>query len=96
MPVHDAAVHAAVDAGSFSSLNPPEEVELAELLVELHPWAAGGMVRYARGGGEICMMAVRIARAHTGRDRVAICGYHGWTDWYAPCVSREIGPCRSV
>ena len=61
-PDVNAAVMAAVAAGSFSSLNAPEEVELAELLVSLHPWAkeCGAMVRYARGGGEICMMAVRI------------------------------------
>jgi len=43
------------------------------------------MVRYACGGGEICMMALRIARAHTQRDRVAICGYHGTWDWYLAC-----------
>lgn len=69
---------------SFSTLNAPEEVELAEVLLGLHPWAKGGQVRFARGGGEIDMMAVRIARAYTGRDRVAICGYHGWTDVSAP------------
>eukprot|EP01047_Picozoa_sp_COSAG01_P010677 COSAG01_NODE_457_length_16751_cov_34.906918_9_plen_213_part_00 len=57
-------------------------MELAELLLELHPWCAGGMVRYARGGGEINMLAARIARAATNRDRIAVCGYHGWTDWY--------------
>ncbi len=79
-PDVNAAVKAAVDAGSMSTLNAPEEVELAELLCELHPWA--GMVRYARGGGEAMAVAVRIARAKTGRDRVALCGYHGWQDWY--------------
>ena len=76
----DAAVKGAIDAGSASTLNAPEEVELAELLCELHPWA--GMVRYARAGGEAMMMAVRIARAKTGRDKVAFSGYHGWCDWY--------------
>src|SRR5471032_233266 len=65
-PDVDAAVKAAIDAGSASTLNAPEEVELAELLCELHPWA--GMVR--------------IARAKTGRDKVAFSGYHGWCDWY--------------
>ncbi len=79
-PDVNAAVKAAIDAGSMSTLNAPEEVELAELLCELHPWA--GMVRYARGGGEAMAVAVRIARAKTGRDRVALCGYHGWQDWY--------------
>jgi glutamate-1-semialdehyde 2,1-aminomutase len=76
----DNAVRAAIDSGSMSTLNPPEEVELAELLCELHPWA--GMVRYARCGGEAMAVAVRIARAHTAREKIAFCGYHGWHDWY--------------
>jgi glutamate-1-semialdehyde aminotransferase len=76
----DEAVCEAVANGSMSTLNAPEEVELAVLLCELHPWAQ--MVRYARTGGEAMAMAVRIARAHTGRDKVAFCGYHGWSDWY--------------
>jgi glutamate-1-semialdehyde aminotransferase len=81
-PDVNAAVHDAVERGSFSTLNAPEEVELAELLLELHPWCKDGMVRYARGGGEVNSIAVRIARAFTGRDVVAFCGYHGWCDWY--------------
>jgi glutamate-1-semialdehyde aminotransferase len=79
-PDVDAAVMEAVRAGSMSTLNSPDEPALAELLCELHPWAE--MVRYARSGGESMAVAVRIARAHTGRDRVAFCGYHGWHDWY--------------
>ena len=70
----------AITAGTVSTLNCPEEVDLAELLLELHPWA--DMVRYARTGGEIMAVAVRIARASTGRDKIAFCGYHGWHDWY--------------
>jgi len=76
----DAAARAAIDGGVMSTLNAPEEVELAELLCELHPWAE--RVRYARSGGEALAVAVRIARAATGRDRIAFCGYHGWSDWY--------------
>ena len=76
----DMAVKGAIDRGVASTLNCVEEVELGDVLVELHPWAQ--MVRYARGGGEAMAMAVRIARAHTGRDKVAFCGYHGWADWY--------------
>jgi len=76
----DDAVHAAIDAGSMCTLNAPEEVELADLLCELHPWA--DMVRYARCGGEAMAVAVRIARARSGREKVAFCGYHGWHDWY--------------
>ncbi len=79
-PDVDEAVRRAIDAGSMSTLNAPEEVELAELLCELHPWAE--MVRYARSGGEAMAIAVRIARARTRRDKLAFCGYHGWHDWY--------------
>src|SRR3989339_467265 len=74
------AVIKAVSSGNTSTLNAPEEVVLARLLCKLHPWAQ--MVRYARGGGEAMSVAVRIARAFTGRDKIAFCGYHGWTDWY--------------
>lgn len=76
----DGAVDRAVRNGVASSLNCAEEVELAELLCQLHPWA--DMVRFARTGGEAMSMSVRIARAATGRDVVAFCGYHGWSDWY--------------
>ena len=76
----DDAVIQAIRAGTTTTLNCPEEVELAELLLELHPWA--DMVRYARTGGEIMAIAVRIARAASGRDKIAFCGYHGWHDWY--------------
>lgn len=79
-PDVDKAVKDAIDRGSSSSLNCPEEVELAEELCCIHPWAE--MVRFARGGGESMAIAVRIARAHTGRDILVICGYHGWHDWY--------------
>ena len=74
------AVKLAIDAASMTTLNCPEEVELAELLVTLHPWAE--QVRFARGGGEAMAIAVRIARAATGRSTVAFSGYHGWHDWY--------------
>lgn len=79
-PDVDEAVRIAMDSGTMCTLNCPEEVELAELLCTLHPWAE--MVKYARGGGEAMSMAVRIARAATERDKVAFCGYHGWHDWY--------------
>jgi len=73
-------VKKAVDLGSMSTLNCPEEVELAELLLNLHHWA--DMVRFSRTGGEAMAIAVRIARAFAGKDRIAFCGYHGWHDWY--------------
>ena len=85
------AVVRRVQAGSMCTLNSPEEVELAELLVRLHPWADN--VRFARTGGEAMAVAVRIARARTGRDLVAICGYHGWHDWY---LAANLAPRRAA
>jgi glutamate-1-semialdehyde 2,1-aminomutase len=79
-PEIDEAVQKIIQDGNMSTLNCPEEVYLAERLVELHPWA--NMVRFARSGGEINSVAVRIARASTGKDKIAVCGYHGWHDWY--------------
>ncbi|RYE58067.1 MAG: aminotransferase class III-fold pyridoxal phosphate-dependent enzyme [Sphingobacteriales bacterium] len=79
-PEVDEAVHRAVDSGVMSTLNSPEEVHLAAKLIELHPWA--DMARFCRSGGEANAVAIRIARAASGRDKVAICGYHGWHDWY--------------
>lgn len=76
----DEAVIRAIRDGVNSSLNCPEEVQLAQALIELHPWF--GMVRYARSGGEAMALAVRIARAHSKRDTVLFSGYHGWNDWY--------------
>lgn len=79
-PEVDAAVQQTILAGNMSTFNCPEEVYLAEKLIELHPWA--DMVRFARSGGEANAIAIRIARAASGKDKVAICGYHGWHDWY--------------
>lgn len=76
----DKAVKEAINKGSMTTLNCPEEVELAELLLRLNTWAR--MVRYTRTGGEAMAVAVRISRAHSKKDQVAFCGYHGWHDWY--------------
>lgn len=76
----DDAVRSVIDLGNMSTLNAPEEVYLAEKLIELHPWA--DMVRFARSGGEANAIAIRIARAASGKEKVAVCGYHGWHDWY--------------
>jgi glutamate-1-semialdehyde 2,1-aminomutase len=87
----DAAVMQAVRDGNMSTLNCPEEVYLAEKLVEIHPWA--DMVRFARSGGEANAIAIRIARAASGKDKVAVCGYHGWHDWY---LSANLGDDKSL
>ncbi len=76
----NAAVKRRVNLGSYATLASPDEVKLADVLLDLHPWA--GKVRYARGGGEALGLAVRIARAATGKSGIAFCGYHGWSDWY--------------
>ena len=76
----DEAVKDIINSGNMSTLNAPEEVELTERLVELHPWA--DMARFARSGGEANSVAIRLARAASGKDNVAFCGYHGWHDWY--------------
>ncbi len=76
----DDAVKKVIDKGNMSTLNSKEEILLAEKLIDMHPWA--GKVRFARTGGEAAAIAVRIARAATGKDKIAICGYHGWHDWY--------------
>jgi len=78
--VVDAAVKEQIDRGSLFSVNNPLEIELAEELIETIPSAE--MVRYAKGGGEACAVAVRIARGVKDRDKVLFCGYHGWHDWY--------------
>lgn len=76
----DDVVANVVRTGNMSTFNCPEEVYLAEELINMNPWA--DMVRFARSGGEANAIAIRIARAATGKDKVAICGYHGWHDWY--------------
>ena len=76
----DTAVMNAISKGNMSTLNCPEEVYLAEKLIEINPWADN--VRFCRAGGEANALAIRIARAASGKDKVAICGYHGWHDWY--------------
>jgi glutamate-1-semialdehyde 2,1-aminomutase len=74
------AVKDSIDNGSMSTLNAPEEVELAEKMLAIHPWA--GQARFAKTGGEAVTIALRVARAHTKKTKIAFCGYHGWHDWY--------------
>ena len=70
----------ALMSSTMNTLNPPEDVELAEMLLKIHDWAEN--VRYCRTGGESMSIAIRLARAFTGRDKILFCGYHGWHDWY--------------
>ena len=88
-PGVNAAVHAQVDRGPVFSLCNPLEVEVAELLVAMIPSAEG--VRFLKTGSEATTAAVRLARAFTGRDRIAQCGYHGWHDWCIGHSPRSAG-----
>lgn len=86
--VHDAVVRQLGEGTTFTLMH-PKEVELAEALVACIPCAE--MVRFAKNGSDVTAAAVRAARAYTGRDQVAFCGYHGWQDWYAVTTSRNVG-----
>ena len=90
----DAAVRAQLDDGVILSLPHPLETEVAERIVELVPCAE--MVRFGKNGSDATSGAIRIARAFTGRDRVAVCGYHGWQDWYIGSTARHLGVPRAT
>ena len=76
----DNTVIKSIKKSNMSSLNCPEEIFLTEKLIKMHPHFE--MARFARTGGEANLIAIRIGRAASGKDKVAICGYHGWHDWY--------------
>lgn len=88
-PDVDGAIRAQLDRGISFSLATELEIDLAERLVELIPCAE--MVRFGKNGSDATSAAIRLARAHTGRDKVAICGYHGWHDWYIGTTARHLG-----
>jgi glutamate-1-semialdehyde 2,1-aminomutase len=88
-PDVDEAIRAQLGKGISFSLATELEVELAELLVELIPCAE--MVRFGKNGSDATSACIRIARAATGRDRVAAGGYHGWQDWYIGATTRNRG-----
>lgn len=83
------AVRSQLDDGVIFSLPHPLEIKVSEKLVELVPCAE--MVRFGKNGSDATSGAVRIARAFTGRDRIAVCGYHGWQDWYIGATARNLG-----
>jgi len=86
--VDDAIVRQLRDGITFSQMH-PLEVELAELLAQVIPGAE--MVRFGKNGSDATAGAVRAARAITGRDKIACCGYHGWQDWYIASTTRDRG-----
>ena len=88
-PDVDRAIREQLDRGITFSLATELEAALAERLVEMVPCAE--MVRFGKNGSDATSAAVRIARHHTGRDHLVICGYHGWHDWYIGTTSRDGG-----
>lgn len=93
-PDVNAAVAAQLQKGVIFSLPHPIEMEVAERIVDLVPCAE--LVRFGKNGSDATSGAIRLARAHTGRDRVAVCGYHGWQDWYIGATARHRGVPQAV
>jgi glutamate-1-semialdehyde 2,1-aminomutase len=85
----DLAVQEQMQSGVTFSLPHPVEAEVAELIVEHVPCAE--LVRFGKNGSDATAGAVRVARAYTERDRIAVCGYHGWQDWYIGSTTRDLG-----
>lgn len=93
-PDVDAAVKAQLAEGVIFSLAHPIEIQVAEKICEMVPCAE--MVRFGKNGSDATAGAVRVARAFTGRDRIAVCGYHGWQDWYIGATARNLGVPQAV
>lgn len=93
-PDVDMAIKTQLARGITFSMATELEINLAELLTELIPCAE--MVRFGKNGSDVTSAAIRLARAHTGRDKIAICGYHGWHDWYIGTTSRDLGVPQAV
>lgn len=93
-PDVDEAVRRQLERGISFSMTTDLEADVAERLVELVPCAE--MVRFGKNGSDATTAAIRLARAATGRERVAVCGYHGWHDWYIGSTTREKGVPKAV
>ncbi len=89
-----AAVRAQLEEGTIFSLPHPIEIQVAEKIVEMVPCAE--KVRFGKNGSDATAGAIRIARAYTQRDHVAVCGYHGWQDWYIGSTARNKGVPKST
>jgi glutamate-1-semialdehyde 2,1-aminomutase len=89
-----AAVVTQIEEGTLFSLPHPIEIDVAERLCRMVPCAE--MVRFGKNGSDATAGAIRLARAFTGRDHVAACGYHGWQDWYIGSTSRNMGVPKAV
>jgi len=90
----DKAVQEQMKSGVTFSLPHKLEMEVAEKLIEIIPCAE--KVRFAKNGTDATSAAIRIARAYTGKEHIAVCGYHGWQDWYIGSTTRDLGVPQSV
>lgn len=88
------AIQSQLNKGISFSLSTDLEIQLAEKMCELIPSAK--KVRFAKNGTDVTSAAVRLSRAFTGRDKVAVCGYHGWQDWYIGTTTRNKGVPKAV
>lgn len=88
------AVRAQLEEGIIFSLPHPIEMQVSEKIVEMVPCAE--MVRFGKNGSDATSGAIRLARAFTNRDHVAVCGYHGWQDWYIGSTTRNRGVPKST
>jgi len=93
-PDVDAAIIRQMERGQTLSLPTPIEGELADVLIAEIPSAE--MVRFGKNGSDVTSAAIRLARAHTGRERVLVAGYHGWHDWYIGTTTRDLGVPQAV
>lgn len=93
-PAVDRSIKRQLMKGNIFSLPSPLEYELSSLLTKHIPSAE--MVRFGKNGSDVTSAGIRVARAHTGREHIAICGYHAWHDWYIGTTSRDLGVPQST
>ena len=93
-PVVDRAVQKQMESGVIFSLPHALEVEVSEKLIDIIPCAE--KVRFAKNGTDATSASIRIARAYTGKEHIAVCGYHGWQDWYIGSTTRDLGVPKAV
>jgi len=91
--VDQAILNQLADGITFSLMHELEYL-VAERMHQIIPNAES--IRISKSGADVCSAAVRIARAHTGRNKILCCGYHGWHDWYISITSRAKGIPNSI
>lgn len=88
-PEINEAIKAQLEKGTMFTLSSSIEADAAQAIIDVVPCAE--MVRFGKNGSDATSAAVKIARAYTGKEKVIICGYHGWQDWYIASTERDAG-----